>query len=84
MSENKVLLNSGSMDDLVSYDQETSRYVLTLSREHDTLRDALAKIDGVAGVEEVEGELSLRVTFDASRTSPNQILEVPEKGAKTR
>jgi ABC-2 type transport system ATP-binding protein len=65
---------SGPMEDLLSQRGDVAAYVLTLDAAVPGLVELLAAREGVAGVEQSDGEASYRLRFDTRVTDANAVL----------
>lgn len=65
---------SGTMDGLLTHEQEHPTYKIVLASEVEGLVESLANESGVLNVEKTEKARELRVSFDATTTNTSKLL----------
>jgi ABC-2 type transport system ATP-binding protein len=68
---------SGSMDGLLTHDQETDErsYVLKFSVMPDDMEERLLNVDGITQVDSGRKSLELKITIDQEQLGPNSLLQ---------
>ena len=69
-----IIKYSGTMDELLAQEGETTTYRLTLAAEHPPTAEALERTDGVVSVAKLDEEPAYRVTFRKDLLTTNDIL----------
>ena len=66
---------SGTMNDLLSRDQENPTYVLSVAKDSPEYEERLSNIAGVLSVEKVEDESEYRIAYDWTQIDTNGLLQ---------
>jgi len=66
---------SGTMNDLLSRDQENPTYLLTVTKDNPEYEEQLNNLAGVLTVEKVDGESQYRIAYDWTQTDTNGLLQ---------